>query len=216
MLETTGRDIVLPDKNLSPARIVLMYSSVGIGWILFSDTVTARFVKDLDKFEHITLLKGILFVILTAGLLYLLIRFYIGQIRSSQETSRLAEQEIKKLAYYDHETGLPNHNLLLDRLNQVIAFNSRKSKNTAVIYISLTGFKAVVDARGHRGGCEAVRSIAERLASTLRQYDTVARIHRDEFVLVLGGTVLDGDVAMILNKLQALFSDRFVWGRMKR
>ncbi len=196
-----------PFNNLSPARIVLLYLSVGIGWILFSDKAAALLVKDLHEFKQVTIFKGILFVIATAALLYLLIRYYSRQLRSSQETFHLAEREIKKLANYDRETGLPNHNLLLDRLNQVIAFNSRKSKNTAVIYISLTGFKAVVDARGHSGGCEAVCGIAERLVASLREYDTVARIHRDEFVLVLGGTVLDGDVAKILNKLQAVFSE---------
>src|SRR6185369_15165196 len=46
-----------------------------------------------------------------------------------------------------------------------------------------------------------------RLSATLRDYDTVARIHRDEFALVLGGTVLEGDVARILNKLQTVFSE---------
>jgi diguanylate cyclase (GGDEF)-like protein len=195
-----------PFNNLSPARIALLYLSVGIVWILFSDTSTAWFVKDKVQFEQIAILKGILFVIVSASSLYLLIRYYAGQLQSSQKTFQQAEQEINKLAYYDSETGLPNHNLLLDRLKQVIAFNSRKRKNTAVIYISLTGFKAVVDARGHSGGCEAVCAISDRLVSMLREYDTVARIHRDEFVLVLGGTVREGDVAMILNKLQALFS----------
>lgn len=204
---TTNKVFSAPYNNLSPARIVLFYLCVGIVWILFSDTATAWLAKDLHQFEHIGILKGVSFIVATAGLLYLLIRYYAQQLRSSQETFHIAEQEIKKLAYYDRETGLPNHNLLLDRLNQVIAFNSRKSKNTAVIYISLTGFKAVVDARGHSGGCEVVCGIAERLASTLREYDTVARIHRDEFVLVLGGTVLEGDVAMILNKLQTVFSE---------
>jgi diguanylate cyclase (GGDEF)-like protein len=207
------RSIFSPPYNkLSPARIVLGYSVVGIGWILSSDFAAANLVQDLHRYEHVAVLKGVLFVIATGGLLYLLIRYYAGQLNSSQETFHQAEQEIKQLAYYDRETGLPNHNLLLDRLNQVIAFNSRKRKNTAVIYISLTGFKAVVDARGHSGGCEAVRGIAERLAAALREYDTVARIHRDEFVLVLGGTVLEGDVALILNKLQTIFSEPFTLG----
>ena len=203
---TTSNNGSSRDQKLSPARIVLLYAAFGIVWILCSDTVTGWFIKDVSLFESVAMLKGILFIIATAGFLYLLIRDYAGQLHSSQETFHRAEQEIKKLAYYDRETGLPNHNLLLDRLNQVIAFNSRKRKNTAVIYISLTGFKAVVDARGHSGGCEAVCSVAERLVATLRHYDTVARIHRDEFVLVLGGTVLEGDVAMILSKLQTLFS----------
>ena len=204
---TTKGVFFFPYGNLTPARIVLLYLCIGIGWILFSDTAAASLVKDRQQLEYITILKGITFIIATAGLLHLLIRNYSRQLRSSQETFHQAEQAIKKLAYYDRETGLPNHNLLLDRLNQVIAFNSRKCKNTAVIYISLTGFKAVVDARGHSGGCEAVRGIAGRLASTLRQYDTIARIHRDEFVLVLGGTVLEGDVASILIKLNKVFSE---------
>lgn len=207
MLVATNKVFSAPYNNLSPARIMLLYLSVGIGWIVFSDAATAWLVTDQRQFEQIAVMKGVLFVIATAALLHLLIRHYAQQLRSSQETFHLAEQEIKKMAYYDHGTGLPNHNLLLDRLNQVIAFNSRKSKNTAVIYISLTGFKAVVDARGHSGGCEAVRGIAERLVSMVRQYDTVARIHRDEFVIVLGGTVLEGDVAMILHKLQTVFSE---------
>jgi len=211
-MQTADRFFSSPYDNLSPARIVLLYACIGIGWILFSDSLTSRLIRDRHQLEHAAFAKGILFILATAVLLYLLIRSYTEQLRSSQETYLLAEREINKLAYYDRETGLPNHNLLLDRLNQVIAFNSRKRKNTAVIYISLTGFKAVVDARGHSGGSEVVRGIAERLASTLRQYDTIARIHRDEFVLVLGGTVLSGDVAMILNKLQAVFSEPLLLG----
>ncbi len=206
MFVTVDKIFSAPYNILSPSRIILLYLSVGIGWIFFSDVTTAWLVNDQHQFEQFAILKGILFVIATASLLHLLIRHYARQLRSSEETFHLAEQEIKKLAYYDRETGLPNHNLLLDRLNQVIAFNSRKCKNTAVIYISLTGFKAVVDARGHSGGCEVVHGIAERLVATVREYDTVARIHRDEFVLVLGGTVLEGDVAMILHKLQSVFS----------
>ncbi|MDD2850890.1 MAG: EAL domain-containing protein [Desulfuromonadaceae bacterium] len=196
-----------PDNRLSPIRIVLLYSCIGIAWILLPDSVTAWFVKDANLYQGIAMMKWMLFIVSTAGFLYLLIRSYARQVLSTQKTFHRAEQEIKQLAYYDRETGLPNHNLLLDRLNQVIAFNSRKRKNTAVIYISLTGFKAVVDACGHSGGSAVVCSIAERLVSTLRQYDTVARIHRDEFVLVLGGAVLEGDVATILNKLQALFAE---------
>src|ERR1039457_4579407 len=173
MFVTTISEVPPPDNKLSPSRIVLMYTIVGIAWILFSDTATAWFVKDLTQFEHIGIMKGIFFI-----------RHYARQLDSSRETFQQAEQEIEKLAYYDSTTDLPNYNLLLDRLSQVIAFNSRKRKNTSVIYISLTGFKAVVDTHGHSCGCNSMRVIADRLVSTVRQYDTVARIHHDEFVVV--------------------------------
>jgi diguanylate cyclase (GGDEF)-like protein len=199
--------ISAPDKIPSPARIVLVYAVVGILWISCSDTITSWFVTDHHQFTSVVIFTGIFFVITSAGMLYLLIYRYVRHLDQAKETTLQAEQEIQQLAYYDQETGLPNHNLLLDRLNQVIALNSRNRENTAVIYISLTGFKAIVDARGHSGGSDAVCAIAKRLSSTLREYDTVARIHRDEFVLVLGGTVLEGDVTMILNKLQTVFSE---------
>jgi diguanylate cyclase (GGDEF)-like protein len=208
MIMATSIDDVIPiEKVLSPTRIVLLYATVGIIWTIISDSLAALLVTDLHQFEHVAIWKGLLFIIASACILFFLIRYNTQQLTSLQKTTRQAEQELLHLASYDRETGLPNHNLLLDRLNQVIAFNSRKRENTAVIYISLIGFKAVVDACGHSGGREAVCTISERLVATLRQYDTVARINRDEFVLVLGGTVLQSDVTTILNKLQILFSE---------
>jgi diguanylate cyclase (GGDEF)-like protein len=206
MIAKTDYYVSQSNLNLSPAKIVLLYFFIGTVWIVFSDTFTSWLVNDVSPFRHIGIFKGMLFIFATTGLLHLLIRNYSKQLQSTQESIHPTEQEINKLAYYDRDTGLPNHNLLMDRLNQVIAFNSRKRKSTAVIYISLTGFEAVVDAHGHSGGTEAVCAIAERLVSAVRQYDTVARIHGEEFVLVLGGTLLDGDVDMILNKLQTVFS----------
>lgn len=206
MTTPASDSLTIPMQTLTPTKIILFYSLFGTLWILCSDTLAAWLVADVNQFGFIAVGKGFLFIALTAAFLLVLIRSYAGQLHASQETCHQAREEVKKLAYFDRETGLPNHNLLMDRLNQVIAFNSRKRKSSAVIYISLTGFKAIVDAHGHSGGAAAVCAIAENLVATLRQYDTVARIHRDEFVLVLGGTVQTGDVAMLLNKLQAVFA----------
>ena len=182
-----------------------MYALFGIGWILFSDSLLDWFFKDLHRYEYFAVIKGIVSVIATAGLLYFLTKKRALHLSSFRETFHQTEQKILNQTFYDSETGLPNINLLLDRLNQAIAVSSRRIDTTAVIYISLTGFKAVVDARGLNGGSEAVRAIGERLVATLRQYDTVARIHRDEFVIVPGGTVDDGVVVLILKKIEAVF-----------
>jgi len=167
MSVTTNRVFSAPFTILTPIRIALLYLCIGTGWILFSDTAAAWIVTDRHQLEHVGVVKGISFIIVTAGLLHLLIRNYARQLNSSRETYHQAEREIQKLAYYDRETGLPNHNLLLDRLNQVIAFNSRKNKNTAVIYNNLTGFKAVVDARGQCVGREAVCGLAHSMIGGL-------------------------------------------------
>ncbi len=206
-------DAILADfRSLSPARIVLFYLFAGIAWILFSDAITLRLAIDIYEFRYFAVLKGILFVVATSFILYKLVSSHARQLKRSEENSRLIEQKNSELSYYDLETGLPNQMLLLDRLNQTIALNSRKKKNSALVYISLTGFKTVVDALGHSGGSEAVRIVAGRLSTAVRQYDTVARIHRDEFALLLGGSAREEELLFILNKLHAVFSEPVLLG----
>lgn len=196
----------------TPFKFTAGYFIIGVIWVLLSDSLTAHFVNNLENFESVGKAKGIVFVTISAVLVYAILRNYLLRLQKSQEIFHQAEQEINKLSYYDLETGLPNHNLLIDRLNQVIALNSRSRATTAVIYISLTGFKSIVDVQGLEGGSKAMQAIAERLASTIRQYDTIARVHRDEFALVLGGTVQEGDLSVILHKLIKAFSTPLVLG----
>lgn len=118
-----------------------------------------------------------------------------------------AEEEAKKLAHFDPETGLPNHNLLLDRLNQIIALDARECRSTALIYLSLTGIKAIEDFAGPEGSSEVIQTIARQLVGALRQTDTVARINREDFAIVLGGKVRESDISIILHKVQRLFED---------
>lgn len=127
-------------------------------------------------------------------------------VRDITERIKAAE-EIQQLAYYDPETALPNQNLLMDRLNQAIALDSRENRNTAVIYVGLSGFTSIVDVLGHGGSGDVARILAERFVSILRQSDTLARISRDEFVIVLGGSVFEADITSVLNKLQTIFSE---------
>jgi diguanylate cyclase (GGDEF)-like protein len=206
MSESGHEQAASTQRITTPFKIAAWYFAFGVTWVLLSDSLTGHFTKSLENFESVEKLKGIAFVAISASFLYAILRSYLLRLQKSQETFQHAELEIKKLSYYDHETGLPNHNLLIDRFNQVIALNSRSRSATAVIYISLTGFKSIVDVQGLEGGKKAMQAIADRLSSTIRQYDTIARIHRDEFALVLGGTVQEGDISVIVHKLIQVFS----------
>ncbi|MBJ6724298.1 bifunctional diguanylate cyclase/phosphodiesterase [Geomesophilobacter sediminis] len=117
-----------------------------------------------------------------------------------------ARETIEKLSQYDTESGLPNQNLLLDRLNQIISLNSRVNRSTAVIYVGIDGFKGIVDALGLTGSNDLVRDLARRLNAALRRTDTAARLHRDEFAIVLGGELQENDLAPVLAKLAGVFA----------
>ncbi|RPI63671.1 MAG: diguanylate cyclase, partial [Lysobacterales bacterium] len=95
------------------------------------------------------------------------------------------EAELFQRAHFDALTGLPNRELLHDRLHQVVAQAQRDERGLAVLFIDLDSFKAVNDTHGHPAGDELLRETALRLARALRPADTVARLGGDEYAIVL-------------------------------
>lgn len=102
----------------------------------------------------------------------------ITQIKKSQE-------EIEFLANHDPLTGLPNRNLLIDRVNQQIQIARREDGHFTLMVLDLDHFKYINDSLGHSIGDELLNAAASRIQATVRDVDTVARLGGDEFVIVL-------------------------------
>ena len=98
---------------------------------------------------------------------------------------REMEQEIKRLAYHDSLTNLPNRMLLNDRLKMAKSQSDRNRKKVALMMLDLDKFKEINDTHGHHIGDMLLQVVAEKLTGVLRKEDTVARFGGDEFVLVL-------------------------------
>jgi diguanylate cyclase (GGDEF)-like protein len=91
------------------------------------------------------------------------------------------EERIRKLAYFDPLTGLPNRVLFQDRLAAAIGQAKRHERRIALLFVDLDRFKAVNDSLGHRAGDELLREAARRLGECVRATDSVARaIDHDE------------------------------------
>jgi PAS domain S-box-containing protein len=75
--------------NLTPARIALLYASAGCLWIAFSDTALTAFVHDVDTITLIAMVKGWLYVAVTAIILYLLMRRREATLRESEKKFRM-------------------------------------------------------------------------------------------------------------------------------
>ncbi|HMH18442.1 MAG TPA: EAL domain-containing protein [Burkholderiales bacterium] len=107
----------------------------------------------------------------------------LRSMQYSIERKRYQEQ-LEYQANYDALTGLPNRNLLHDRLKQSV-FAQRYVRSIAVVFLDIDHFKFVNDSLGHNTGDKLLQKVAERLMETVRDGDTVARLGGDEFILIL-------------------------------
>jgi diguanylate cyclase (GGDEF)-like protein/PAS domain S-box-containing protein len=112
-----------------------------------------------------------------------------------------AERRAQYLALHDPLTGLPNRELLNERLDQAVANVSRRQEVAAVLCLDLDHFKDVNDTLGHTAGDLLIRRCAERLEACVREIDTVARIGGDEFAIVQVGLAEPDDAQRLCRRL---------------
>ena len=98
---------------------------------------------------------------------------------------RQHQERLERIVNFDPLTNLPNRLLLSDRLSQALAQAKRNKQSIAVAYLDLDGFKVVNDQHGHDVGDQLLIAISQRMQSSLREVDTLARMGGDEFVAVL-------------------------------
>jgi len=112
-----------------------------------------------------------------------------------------AEQRILHLASHDALTGLPNRDLLQDRIHQSIAQAQRSNNPAALLFIDLDYFKTINDSLGHDAGDLLLKEVAKRLVASVRSEDTVARQGGDEFIVLLPSMGNAQDAGILAQKL---------------
>ncbi|MCU1485330.1 MAG: putative Diguanylate kinase [Actinomycetia bacterium] len=120
---------------------------------------------------------------------------------------RTAEhQRLLHLAGHDSLTGVANRGAFRERLAHALAMGQPE---LAVAFCDLDGFKQVNDEHGHGVGDDVLVQVAERLASTLRAGDELARMGGDEFTVLWRGVGGEADAERIADRLLATMDEPF-------
>jgi len=122
------------------------------------------------------------------------------------------EEEVRRLAFYDELSKLPNRRLLIDRLNQAMAASTRSRCYAALMFLDLDNFKPLNDTHGHEVGDMLLVEAADRLRSCMREIDTVARFGGDEFVVMISELDTDraeslAQASLIAEKIRVTLSE---------
>lgn len=103
---------------------------------------------------------------------------------SDMEATR---DKLESLSFYDAVTGLHNRGLFFERLQQDLDRSKRTKTTLGLILLDLDLFKKINDTVGHQLGDSVLKEIANRIESSVRKEDIVARIDGDEFAVVIRG-----------------------------
>jgi len=109
---------------------------------------------------------------------------YVAVFTDISEQKR-TEEKIYSLAFYDAMTGLPNRQLLLDRLGASQLASTRNKWYGALLFLEVGNLKLLNEAMGHEYGDLLLMEAAQRLQSSLRRVDTIARYGGNEYMLLL-------------------------------
>jgi diguanylate cyclase (GGDEF)-like protein/PAS domain S-box-containing protein len=181
-----GVDYFLPESKVIISKALEEAVSNGIGYDLELETFTTKGRRiDIRTTCTVALDDGV--PVRLAGIFQDISEQKANQRKLEKSNLDLADANsaLKLSAHYDQLTGLPNRNLLADRIEHAVTKSTRNEKYVAIAFIDLDGFKEVNDTHGHDVGDELLKKVANQLKDALREGDTLSRFGGDEFVAVI-------------------------------
>lgn len=144
-----------------------------------------------------------------------LLQFVSTQVAIAIERQQMISR-LQFMAQYDQLTGLPNRELLSDRLQLALARAKREKLQLALLFLDLDKFKQVNDTLGHAAGDLLLQLVAERIQQCLRGMDTVARFSGDEFVVLLEDFHSPDHAPTVAEKIRVALNQPFaIQGQMQ-
>jgi diguanylate cyclase (GGDEF)-like protein len=127
-----------------------------------------------------------------------------SELRKEIEERKRIEKRLQYLAYYDNLTGIPNRNYFIERLNEDIVKAGENKNLVAALQIDINRFKFINDTYGFDAGDAVLKEVAERLATSVREGNTIARLGNDEFGILLNDIAQPEDIILSVEKIMKI------------
>jgi PAS domain S-box-containing protein len=160
-----------PSKLKAPRNIALGYFLVGAAWILFSDRLLATATSSVEAFSRWQTIKGWGYVIVTAILLYGVLRFYVGRWQGTEDALRESEARFRRAVM-----DAPYPTILHAEDGEVITINNIWTQITGYTSESIPTITAWTE-KAYGAGKELVRADIDRL------YDLDERVDEGEYTI---------------------------------
>ncbi len=126
-----------------------------------------------------------------------------------------AEKHVKRLAYHDPLTSLPNRANLMQHIQLVVSHAAAEKEKFAILFLDLDRFKMINDTMGHDAGDLLLKAVSDRIRNCVREQDFIARLGGDEFTIVLEKIQGPDTAAKVAAKICHSLSQPFVFMQKK-
>jgi len=173
------------------AEMALLVNSLFDMVEMTEEELKLRITHRSDRLEHLSDLNKNLFN-------------EINRQRGIGEKLREQEKNLRRFAYYDQLTGLPNRMFFREQVKKIIERAVRSGVGLVIMFLDTDRFKRINDTYGHDVGDEVLKEVATRLKNTLRSKDIIARLGGDEFALALTPNA-DHSISLVAERVLAAF-----------
>lgn len=201
--------------------IIILTGLVILALFYFADLVTMHlfpfFVGSMRAMEYMNALHlhyawftNLLGVGLIAAGLVTMIRRLFPNITSLLDQLHEKKDELDRAAGTDFLTKLPNRRSFFNSLLELLSESRRNNDTFAILFVDLNNFKKVNDVHGHATGDFILQECARRISDSIRDYDLIARMGGDEFIVALANVQYPDDAIQIAEKIVATVCQPFL------
>ncbi len=203
--------ILLRIDSLSIAQKIMVADLIVSVLFVIGGTMGVLTAEPQHRGLLVALTAGIIIFVIGAGFIIISLfvkpmEQFIEEAASTKAQHDIKEykednENIKRMAYHDALTGLPNRYLFDDRLSVALEQARRYQHMLGVMFLDLDHFKCINDTLGHAVGDRLLQEVARRLQGCLREGDTVSRMGGDEFTVLLPEIISQNDAVKVAQRV---------------